>query len=288
MMQALARLFVDAASRRWPADSGMRQEWLAEVDYLAAQHKPGRMLWFAFGLTFARPGSAPVVGFNWRTAGTALFMLLGPFAVFAASALVFNGLANVLEILDYGVQQAGLAAFAVLAGAAGWWWGRWSVVSGPFPLALGLGVSVTASMLFMWLTGGRDLVAGYAVWVPGLLVTLLLVARLAQRRRNVFVLAIGIALFLVILDVAYIAEFYHAVGDPPPSWHAADDGFAGAHAPMWFVFALTNQSFGVMSYYESFVISEDAFPHGIVLMGVFAMAYVIRAAGRNATMAKPA
>ena len=88
--------------------------------------------------------------------------------------------------------------------------------------------------------------------------------------------------------MAYVAEFYHAVGDPPPPWHAAGDGFAAGHAPMWFVFALTNQSFGVMSYYESSVVIEDAFPHAIVLMGVFAVAYVIRAAGRNTTAAKPA
>ena len=191
MMHALARLFVDAASRRWPADSGMRQEWLAEVDYLAAQHKPGRMLAFAFGLTFARPGSAPVLGFNWRTAGTAFFLLLGPLAVFAASVFVFNGMVNLLGPRGYGIPQAGLAVFAVLTGAAGWWWGRWSVVSGPFSLAVGLTFSVVASMLFIWLTGGHEPIAGYAVWAPGLLLTLLLVARSAQRRRSAFVMVFG-------------------------------------------------------------------------------------------------
>ncbi|WP_020524579.1 hypothetical protein [Catelliglobosispora koreensis] len=53
------------------------------------------------------------------------------------------------EVLDVGDTRAIWASFAtmiLLAALAGWWWGRWSVVSGPFPLAGALALSVTAAM----------------------------------------------------------------------------------------------------------------------------------------------
>ncbi len=268
MRHALARLFADAASRRWPADTGVRQEWLAEIDYLAAQRKPGRMLAFAFGLTFARPGTAPAIGFTWRTLGTTFFLLLGPAAILIGAYLLLIALGEVLDVGDTRAIWASFATVILLAALAGRWWGRWSVVSGPFPLAGALALSVTAAMSLGSLGSLEELMAGVHVWAPGLFGVLMVVARICQRRKTGRALTAGILLWLIILDLALVVEFL------PKSYFVAE------HSPMYLIYALTDESFGVMNRREEFEVGDDSvgMPHALLIMGTFAIAYVMKAA----------
>ena len=250
------------------------------------------MLWFAFGLTFARPSTAPVVGFNWRTAATVFFLLLGPVAAFLVPALAAVSLINLFDVTDHAAQYSTLAAFVIPAGLIGWWCGRRSVVSGPVPLAVVLTLAVTASTLGFLPGGGDEAVVGIAIWAPGLLITLLLAARLAQTRRTALASVAGVLVFMVVLDGAYVAEHFRAISNAAPPSIPEDSWLLAAHAPMWFVYALTGQSFGILPHYERLVVGYEAFPHSALSMGVFAVFYAVRAARQRAqsseSVVKPA
>jgi hypothetical protein len=265
MITVISRALVDSAARRFPPDSQVRREWLAELDYLATQGRPLRGLRFAAGLAFVRPAHVPVIGFNKHTVGTALAILAGPVALVLTAVVV--GIA-----LGFGrapVQRwLLLAAVLTFAGAAGWWWGRRSVLTGPVPLAFLLPFSIAATGLVGIGTAvGRDeFPVGTAIWMPTLPLVLLIVGRMAQVRRGVAAVAVGFVAWLAVLDIAVTADFM-----------AGHYSVAAEHSPFWFIHALTGQSFGVLGQSEEILIEETYFPQPLVVFALYAMCYIAQA-----------
>ncbi|GIH07826.1 hypothetical protein Rhe02_58930 [Rhizocola hellebori] len=273
MIAAISRVLVNSAARRFPPDSQVRQEWLAELDFLATQGRSLHALRFAAGLTFVRPAHAPVIGLTKRTVGTALAIVAGPIVLVLTAVVV--GIA-----LGYGRPPMQrwllLAAMLTIAGAVGWWWGRRSVIAGPVLLAFLLPFSISATQLTSMGTAvGRDEFAvGTAVWISALPVVLLVVGRMAQGRREWVAVLAGFVAWLAVLDIAIIVDFM-----------AGHDTALAEHAPFWFIHALTGQSFGVLSLSEQLLIQETYYPHPLVIFALYAMCYTARACrvGRSAS-----
>jgi len=268
MIAAICQALVNTAARRFPPDSQVRREWLAELDYLATQGRPLHGLRFAAGLAFVRPAHAPVIGFTKRTAGTALAILAGPLALLLTAVVV--GIS-----MGYRPPPVQLwllfAAMLAIAGAAGWWWGRRSVIVGPVPLAFLLAISIAATLWLPLLgigtaVGNDEFVVGAAVWMPALPLALLAVGRIAQVRRGVVAVLAGFVAWLAVLDIALTVDFM-----------AGQDTVLAEHAPFWFIHALTGQSFGVLSPFEELLIQETYFPHALVIFTLYAMCYTARA-----------
>ncbi|GIH03283.1 hypothetical protein Rhe02_13500 [Rhizocola hellebori] len=286
----MSRALVTAAARRWPDESQMRREWLAELDFLASQRGSLHALSYAVGLAFARPAQAPAIGFTWRTAGTAFFLLAGPASLLCLIVLVGLALGWMLPSLtgeDLSLALLGLIIVnALLAGLVGRWFGARSVMTGPAALAVAVGLSVIVSLLLVPTLAGegiyyKEILAGVVVWAPGLVALLFLVAKTAQRRHSVRGVLGGLLAWLVVLDVAIVVEFWPRVGSVVPGAPELSV-FVGEHAPMWFVYALTNNSFGVLNAYERFQVADDAvlMPHALLPFGVYAMFYAVTAIRR--------
>ena len=287
MMRALSRALVSAAARRWPDESQMRREWLAELDFLASQRGSLRALSYAVGLAFARPAQAPAIGFTWRTASTTFFLLAGPVSLLGLIVLLYQAVWPMFVLptgeVDGFVAWGMTAANFLLAGLMGRWFGSRSVMTGPAALAVTVGLSIIVSLLLVPVLAGQEaflaeILAGVDVWAPGLVALLFVVAKVAQRRHSVRTVLGGILAWLVVLDVAVIAEFWPRVGRTVPGAPELPV-FVGEHAPMWFVYALTNSSFGVLNTREEFQVGDDAalMSHMLLLFAVYAIIYAVTA-----------
>jgi hypothetical protein len=118
---------------------------------------------------------------------------------------------------------------------------------------------------------------------------LFLLARAVQKGRGRWAVVLAFVAWLVVLDVAVIVGFLPNVGedqDPIPGITGILLGrWEAAHAPMWFVSGLTGQSFGVLNAYEHEDVLDDLvfMPHLLVVFGIYAMSYVVRAARPSGT-----
>jgi len=262
MIAAICRALVNTAARRFPPDSQVRREWLAELDYLAAQGRPLQGLRFAAGLAFVRPAHAPVIGFTKLTVGTALAIIVGPIVLMLTTIVV--GVTVAYRQLPV-PQWLFFAAMLTFAGAAGWLWGRRSVIAGPVPLAFLLPFSTIVTGIGTAI-GNDKFVVGAAVWMPVLPLLLLVVGRMAQVRRGGVAVAAGFVAWLAVLDIAVTAGFM-----------AGQDTVLAQHAPFWFIHALTGQSFGLLSPSEELLIQETYYPQPLVIFALYAMCYTARA-----------
>lgn len=126
-----------------------------------------------------------------------------------------------------------------------------------------------------------------SIWPLGLFGVLLLLARAAQSGSGRWAVVGAFVAWLVILDVAVMVDFMPKVGegqDPIPGVTGIPLGrWEAAHAPMWFVGGLTGQSFGVLNAYEREDVIDDLvfMPHLLVVFGIYAMSYVVRAARKQ-------
>ncbi|GIH02478.1 hypothetical protein Rhe02_05450 [Rhizocola hellebori] len=287
MMLTFCRALVNAAARRWPEQSEMRQEWLAELDFLAAKRRPLKVVSFAAGLALARPAHAPAIGLTWRTTGTAAFLLAGPLTLmslmFVLEVAVVQLIAPALAIAPAELAWTLLTVFVLLAYLTGRWWGARSVIAGPVALAVTLGLSITVSLLAAPRLVGSEfhlhqILIGIVVWSPALFVLIFFAANAAQRRRGVRAMLGGLLAWLVALDVAVIVEFWPRVGSVDPQ-APAGSMFVGEHAPMWFIYALTKESFSVLNSFEELTVGDTTvfMPQALIIYAVFAMAYAITA-----------
>lgn len=213
-----------------------------------------------------------------RTLATVLFLAVVPTALLWGAYSGINALHNLEPSWEYQELLAVFVAMVPIAGLLGWWWGRWSVLTGPFTLAVALTLAVTAAMLLLARAPFEELLTGIAAWPPGLLLVLILVAVMARRGRVVLALVLGAVLWLIVLDVAVAVDFLTRLGNtPPPS--RPDDVYVAAHSPMYFVYALTDYSFGVMNRHEEFEVGDDTvgMPHALILLGSYAMAFAAKA-----------
>jgi hypothetical protein len=55
------------------------------------------------------------------------------------------------------------------------------------------------------------------------------------------------------------------------------------HAPLWFIHALTGQSFGVLSPSEALLIQETYYPHPLVIFALYATCYTAQACRASRT-----
>lgn len=278
MIAFLARMLVGIAARRWPESSGMRREWLAELDHLAGQGHHGRMLRFAAGLTFARPTDLPVIGWNWRTAGSLLLLITGPAIVVAVQSLMFIVQRPPVAPFSTGwALPTWFAASLALAVVAGWWFGKVSVVKGPLMLAVLLTASICG--LLIALVGPYARIVDYLfaldVWAPALMVLLLFVSWASQRGRGLLAVIVALVLWLIVLDVATMVFLSR--------WPEVATGLVGAHAPLWFVYQLIGTSFGVFGTAEAESINAmtTQIPHMLIVFAAYAMTFAARAARVN-------
>jgi hypothetical protein len=297
MITSVSRALVGAAARRWPDESQTRREWLAELDFLASQRGSLRALSYAVGLAFARPAHAPAIGLTWRTTGTALFLLAGPAVLVLAVVTIAIAAMRLSPMVPPDLVPVALwslaAAYLALAGLIGWGWGSRSVLTGPAALAATVAPSMVVSLILITEMSGQswqsnELFAGFAVWAPSLAALIFFVARAAQRGYSFRALLASLFAWLVVLDAALIVEFWPRVGVESPG---APEGavFVAEHAPMWFVCALTGQSFGVLNLYEQFQVGDDAYlmAYALPVVAVYTLTYTISAVKRGRVPTSP-
>jgi hypothetical protein len=284
MILTLSRALVSIAARRWPDRSQMRQEWLAELDYLAAHRGPLRVFSFGAGLVFARPAQAPAIGLTWRTLGTVLFLLGGPFMLVVlckTTLYLLIQMARIAPNMSSPIATSGVLAVLVAAAYLfGRWWGNRSVLIGPTILALGVGLSVGASVLALPRVLGAysmylDHLRAGTVWAPVLVLMIFLVARSAQRGWGGRAMLAATVVWLAVIDLAIMYMFWPNLDYKPVEGYV----FHADHAPLWGVSALTGSSHGVLNREEVAQIQDDAvfLPQTLIIFAIYAISYAVAA-----------
>lgn len=133
------------------------------------------------------------------------------------------------------------SAAAVMIGLISWRLGRRSALTGPIKTVLAVMIPLPLPPLLIGLdmpmgrdTNAEELLAGIAVWVPGLTLVLLWVAWLTRSGRTGAAWAAGIAGAFVVFDLAVIARFL------PPV-----DFLDYTYAPLWFPVSLFDSALGL-------------------------------------------
>ncbi|GIH05539.1 hypothetical protein Rhe02_36060 [Rhizocola hellebori] len=226
-----------------------------------------------------------------------LFLLAGPFmlgVVCLTAMIAVSRLSPIIGPIELSRWLWGFAAMSLLASIViGRWWGARSVLAGPAALAVGLGLSVSASFLMMHraINSYREFSEQLRlsrVWVPALFVMVYLVARAAQRGWGGRVMLVVVPAWLVVLDVVIMVQFWHSIG---ADVHAPGGYmFVKVHAPMWFLAALAYEPLGLVNPEEMVSIRDDSVftPHFLIVLAAYALSYATAAIRASKAAAKAA
>ena len=231
MIDRLARVLVDLAARRWPAELAdeMAEEWHAELAALRADRRPWRSLAFAGSLALSPAVEAadedPVTWPQRLAAGGRALSL--PIALTLVAAALFNGVHVAQERFGPAAGGAALGTAAVVMALLG----RRTTVG---RVAL-LGATVYGFLLagnrvaVMPFMGWIDIAPAVITWTALTALTVHASSRLREAGRGLLGAVTAAFGALIALDLAAVAGSLHA---------AATLGVGAGSAPLWFPLAL--------------------------------------------------
>lgn len=252
MVTWLCAALLRVAARRWPAAIrvDLHREWQAELHVLAEQGRAAPMLGYAASLALARPAADPVLDRSTMTGPvlrTAAFLLLAPPAATVAAGLglwlttftvngkLLHSRPDVASYLEDATATLLVSFFAVLLAVLAARLARWGVPAGPLPLAIGLVVpcSITIVMFiaaFMRSDRLWRVLPELVLWSAGMVGVLWLAARAAALGHRRLAWCVGLLGAFVVADLGVVLT---VLNHTPAHYVVLEGGFEPGASSAW-------------------------------------------------------